>query len=44
MKTYRIQLTAEEQKKLDQVLRRLNLKNIKDYAIRKLNADWLSVQ
>jgi hypothetical protein len=40
MKTYRIQLTAEEQKKLEQVLKRLNHHDIQSYFLSNLRDDW----
>jgi hypothetical protein len=41
MKTYRIQLTAEEQKKLEQVLKRLKQRDVQSYFLSLLNRDWL---
>jgi hypothetical protein len=43
MKTYRIQLTAEEQKKLEQVLKRLGLRDVRSYVVKKIYEDWLAV-
>ncbi len=42
MKTYRIQLTAEEQKKLEQVLVRLRIKSPQSYFVLKIDSDWIS--
>jgi len=36
MKTHRIQLTAEEQKKLDQVLKQLQQRNVQSYFLTAL--------
>jgi hypothetical protein len=41
MKTYRIQLTAEEQKKLEQVLKRLKQRDVQSYFLSVLQRDWL---
>jgi len=41
MKTYRIQLTAEEQKKLEQVLKRQKQRDIQAYILPVLNAEWI---
>ena len=41
MKTYRIQLTAEEQKKLEQVLTRLKQRDVQSYFLRVLQEHWL---
>jgi len=41
MKTYRIQLTLEEQKKLEQVLKRLKQRDLQTYVLSVLNQDWL---
>jgi hypothetical protein len=41
MKTYRIQLTAEEQKKLEQVLERLKQRDAKSYFLAGLHEQWL---
>lgn len=40
MKVYRIQLTAEEQKKLEQVLKRLRQRSLQEYVIHSLQNDW----
>ncbi len=40
MKTYRIQLTADEQKKLEQVLKRLRHRDVQTYFISMLLSDW----
>jgi hypothetical protein len=40
MKTHRIQLTAEEQKKLEQVLKRLKQRDVQSYLLSKIAADW----
>jgi hypothetical protein len=41
MKTYRIQLTAEEQKKLEQVLKRLKHRDVQSYFLSALKEHWL---
>lgn len=41
MKTYRIQLTAEEQKKLEQVLKRLKQRDLQSYFLSVLQEHWL---
>jgi len=41
MKTYRIQLTAEEQRKLGQVLKRLKQRDVQSYFLSVLNAEWI---
>jgi hypothetical protein len=41
MKTYRIQLTPEEQKKLEQVLKRLKQRNVQSYFLSVLQEQWL---
>jgi hypothetical protein len=41
MKTYRIQLTAEEQKKLEQVLKRLKQRDVQSYFLSVLQEQWL---
>ena len=41
MKTYRIQLTAEEQKKLEQVLKRLKQRDVQSYFLSVLQEHWL---
>jgi hypothetical protein len=43
MKTYRIQLTAEEQKKLEQVLKRLKQHDVQSYFLSVLQESWLSL-
>jgi hypothetical protein len=43
MKTYRIQLTAEEQKKLEQVLGRLKQRNVQSYFLSVLREQWLNL-
>jgi hypothetical protein len=43
MKTYRIQLTAEEQKKLEQVLRRLRHRDVQSYFLSALHEQWLKL-
>ena len=43
MKTYRIQLTPEEQKKLEQVLKRLKQRDIQSYFLSVLQEQWLKV-
>ena len=43
MKTYRIQLTAEEQKKLEQVLRRLKQRDVQSYFLSVLQEQWLKL-
>jgi hypothetical protein len=43
MKTYRIQLTAEEQKKLEQVLARLKQRDLQTYVLSVLSQDWLGL-
>jgi hypothetical protein len=40
MKTYRIQLTTEEAKKLDQVLKRLRQRDVQSYLLSKIATDW----
>jgi len=42
MKTYRIHLTAEEQKKLEQVLKRLKQRDVQSYFLLALQRDWLA--
>jgi len=42
MKAYRIQLTEEEQKKLEQVLKRLSQRDVQAYFLYVLQRDWLS--
>jgi hypothetical protein len=41
MKTHRIQLTPEEQKKLDQVLKRLKQRDVQSYFLAVLQEHWL---
>jgi len=41
MKTYRIQLTADEQKKLEQVLKRLRQRDVQSYFLSVLQEQWL---
>ena len=43
MKTYRIHLTAEEQKKLEQVLKRLKQRDVQSYFLSVLQEQWLKV-
>lgn len=43
MRTYRIQLTTEEQKKLEQVLKRLKQRDIQSYFLEVLQEQWLRV-
>ena len=43
MKTYRIQLTAEEQKKLEQVLKRLKQCDVQSYILDKIRRDWMDM-
>ena len=43
MKTYRIQLTAEEQKKLEQVLKRLKQRDLQSYFLSVLQEQWLKL-
>ena len=43
MKTYRIQLTAEEQKKLEQVLKRLKHRDMQSYILDKIERDWIDM-
>jgi len=44
MKTYRIQLTAEQQKKLEQVLKRLKHRDSKSYFMTMLKRDWITLR
>ena len=44
MKTYRIQLTAEEQKKLEQVLSHTKKKDIQSYLLSVLQEHWLHLR
>jgi hypothetical protein len=41
MKTYRIQLTAEEQKKLERVLNRLKQRDVQSFFLAVLQKQWL---
>jgi len=41
MKTCRIHLTAEEQKKLEQVLKRLKQRDVQSYFLAVLQEEWL---
>ena len=41
MKTHRIHLTAEEQKKLEQVLRHLKQRDVQSYFLSVLQEKWL---
>jgi len=43
MKTYRIHLTAEEQKKLEQVLKRLKQRDVQSYFLSVLQEHWLRI-
>jgi len=43
MKTHRIQLTAEEQKKLEQVLKQLQHRNVQSYFLTALQEQWLQL-
>jgi len=43
MKTYRIQLTAEEQKKLEQVLKRLKQRDMQSYFLSLLHREWVKL-
>jgi hypothetical protein len=43
MKTYRIQLTLEEQKKLEQVLKRLKQRDVQSYFLSVLQEQWLQL-
>ena len=43
MKTYRIQLAAEEQKKLEQVLRRLKHRDLESYFLSVPQEHWLKI-
>jgi hypothetical protein len=43
MKTYRIQLTAEDQKKLEQVLKRLRQRDVQSYFLSVLQEQWLEL-
>jgi len=42
VKSYCIHLTAEEQKKLEQVLRRLKQRDVQSYFLAVLKRDWLA--
>ena len=41
MKTHRIHLTTEEQKKLEQVLKRLKQRDVQSYFLSVLQEEWL---
>jgi len=41
MKTHRIQLTTEEQKKLEQVLKRLKQRDVQSYFLSVLQEHWM---
>ncbi len=43
MRTYRIQLTLEEHKKLEQVLKRLKHRDIQSYFLALLQEQWLQL-
>jgi len=43
MKTYHIQLTAEEQKKLEQVLKRLKQRDVQSYFLSVLQEHWMKL-
>jgi len=43
MKTYRIHLSAEEQKKLEQVLTRLKQRDLQSYVLSVLHEQWLKL-
>ena len=43
MKTCRIHLTAEDQKKLEQVLKRLKQRDAQSYFLSVLQRDWLEL-
>ena len=43
MKTYRIQLTAEEQKKLEHVFKRLKQRDVQSYFGLELQECWLKL-
>ncbi len=43
MKTYRIQLTVEEQKKLEQVLKRLRQHDLQSLVVSTLHEQWLKI-
>jgi len=43
MKTYRIHLTAEEQKKLEQVLKHLKQRDAQSYFLSVLQEQWLNL-
>ncbi|CAK6688919.1 hypothetical protein BBFGKLBO_00512 [Synechococcus sp. CBW1107] len=42
MKTYRIRLTAEEQKKLEQLLKRLKQRDMQSFFLAVLHQQWLT--
>ncbi len=43
MKTYRIQLTPEEQKKLEQVLKCLKQRDVQSYFLAILQSQWMKL-
>jgi len=43
MKTHRIHLTAEEHKKLEQVLKRLKQRDVQSYFLSVLQEHWLEI-
>ena len=43
MKTHRIHLTPEEQKKLEQVLKRLKQRDLQSYFLSVLKEQWLKL-
>jgi hypothetical protein len=43
MKTYRIHLAPEEQKKLEQVLKRLKQRDLQSYFLSLLQEQWLKL-
>jgi hypothetical protein len=43
MRTYRIQLTTEEQKKLEQVLKLLKQRDVQSYFLSVLQEQWLKL-
>jgi len=44
MKTYRIQLTPEEQKKLEQVLKHLKQRDLQSFFLMALTQSWISLR
>jgi hypothetical protein len=44
VRVYRIQLTAEEQKKLGQILKKLKQRDLQAYVLSVLNQDWLELR